>query len=753
MTNQNAPIGGKIFNVLTSARFEPRINKYVIPATDAIPLFINDFVKTTNTSNDDGIPIITKVTGAEKIRGIVVGFDSLPSDNQPKYREANTERIVYVCDDPLIEFEIQVNGNFSTNDVGKNGYLLVGSGNVSTGLSTTQLNHATLGTTDAQIKVLGLVERELNSLGYYAKVKCAILQHELRQSELWEKFGTDIRPQTDGLDVNLRSGGLKDDNVTTAINLGDSLNQSSTSTNKTIIGSTNENLTFSHSCGWISGGVMYDGGGNIIKTPLGQGYLRVSDSDSAELQRISWDNATSSVIPDATVWYIGISYTGTGTGEVVYKVSDTWNFHTEFRLGSVVREGSTLHILNNPWRAVDPISWITERFYEVAPFQRAERLGGIILGETGIRNITVSAGELYDATNEFIINAINTSGSDTFDTYLGALQDATGVSQWDNLNYNNGGVKTALGAAKYANLWFYIEADNNLVMLYGEFQHNTPATAAEEAPPATIPLRLQTHGKLIGRLLFAQGAPTATLIDSAFVVEYEPTVLTNHANLNNLSYDASGHGNGFNGFLRGATVSASNPTTTSDINAGYVVGDLWVNTTTNFAYICVDNTVSAAIWKIIISSSIGYSYQATNNKASTTAVIPADDTKPQNTEGTQIFSITYTPKKTNSVIFLKLLGNFGHDLANEGLVVVALFDSSVGADAIFATIDSVGNPACITPTSISHVILNSSGAARTYSVRYGWDGIAGTTAYFNRPQAGARFNSTVWSIFEIYEYA
>jgi hypothetical protein len=39
------------------------------------------------------------------------------------------------------------------------------------------------------------------------------------------------------------------------------------------------------------------------------------------------------------------------------------------------------------------------------------------------------------------------------------------------------------------------------------------------------------------------------------------------------------------------------PTTTDDTGLGYALGSVWVNTVTRHAYICVDATASAAVWK------------------------------------------------------------------------------------------------------------------------------------------------------------
>ena len=48
----------------------------------------------------------------------------------------------------------------------------------------------------------------------------------------------------------------------------------------------------------------------------------------------------------------------------------------------------------------------------------------------------------------------------------------------------------------------------------------------------------------------------------------------------------------------GATTS---PTTTDDDSAGYSIGSVWVDTSGQQAYICIDATTGSAVWKQITS--------------------------------------------------------------------------------------------------------------------------------------------------------
>jgi hypothetical protein len=250
-----------------------------------------------------------------------------------------------------------------------------------------------------------------------------------------------------------------------------------------------------------------DAGGATIDIASGKGVIRTTDSHEGDLYAISWAASTGVAIPTDTTRYIGIEYVAAPTGaQIVVKTSDSWNRHSDFRLGTVVNDGGTLHILNNPQYSSDVQARLAHRFYDTRPLERAERIGGIIPGGTG-RYLTVSGGELYDGMNEFPISSIDTSGSDTFDAYYrksgGGWNVVSGQTQWDNANWDDGtGTLNTLGGAKWAIHWLYIEADSDLVLLYGQGEYSNEGEAAVAPPPSDVPPRIDAHGRLLGRLIF-----------------------------------------------------------------------------------------------------------------------------------------------------------------------------------------------------------------------------------------------------------
>jgi hypothetical protein len=110
------------------------------------------------------LPAITRATAgtANRITGVIVGFAG--DANAPLNRPASTERIVYVCDDPDMLFEIQSSGALAATDVGLNSVITFAvAGSAFTGKSGAQLDQAVLATTAAhQISIVELVNREDN---------------------------------------------------------------------------------------------------------------------------------------------------------------------------------------------------------------------------------------------------------------------------------------------------------------------------------------------------------------------------------------------------------------------------------------------------------------------------------------------------------------------------------------------------------------------------------------------------------------
>ncbi len=71
----------------------------------------------------------------------------------------------------------------------------------------------------------------------------------------------------------------------------------------------------------------------------------------------------------------------------------------------------------------------------------------------------------------------------------------------------------------------------------------------------------------------------------------------------NLATSVSGYLQAVNGGMGGKNnvTATSNPTITDDTGQGYAPGSIWINTSTNRAFLCLSNTSSAAAWHEIVA--------------------------------------------------------------------------------------------------------------------------------------------------------
>lgn len=117
-------------------------------------------------------------------------------------------------------------------------------------------------------------------------------------------------------------------------------------------------------------------------------------------------------------------------------------------------------------------------------------------------------------------------------------------------------------------------------------------------------------------------------------------------------------------------------------------------------------------------------------------VIPFDDTIPQNTEGDQLFSGTYTPVSLTSEIYVEFWGMFGVGGA-AAVLIAALFQDN-GADAVSVVAQYVaGTVVC--PLDLMYRFSPASLDPITFSIRFGPSTNVGTSSYLNGNSAGRLF--------------
>src|SRR3990167_6373241 len=109
MANADTPFGLRPVRNVSGAPFNGAVNPYSTAAGDSVAIFIGEPVKLSGTSQ-----LISGVTYADVdqaatgdvVVGVVVGVVAVTRESLI-YRAASTQRILLVCDDPNVLFEIQ----------------------------------------------------------------------------------------------------------------------------------------------------------------------------------------------------------------------------------------------------------------------------------------------------------------------------------------------------------------------------------------------------------------------------------------------------------------------------------------------------------------------------------------------------------------------------------------------------------------------------------------------------------------------
>jgi hypothetical protein len=305
---------------------------------------------------------------------------------------------------------------------------------------------------------------------------------------------------------------------------------------------------FGNSPGLLSGGTITSGSnvGTDITFDVGKGtgLLRPTDNDYDDLYTIVWSESTGNQVSKGDLKFVGIEYNA-GSPQVTIKDTFDFDFDTDFPLGIVANRSGVACVFNKPWKVNDFLTNVMERFDGQGWIIRDDHIGGLMLGDTGTRNVTLTAGKLWTRLNEHDVSAKDTSDGDTFvkfrpngvDSWTVSSQTAT---QWSNLHYNNDGVLTAHTNNRYGVVWFYILPKNNdgeLAMLYGDVNSTSSADAENATPPASPPGCIREGGLLVGRIVYREGVDTPIEVQSAFSTTFQAAQAADHGNLTGLSDD------------------------------------------------------------------------------------------------------------------------------------------------------------------------------------------------------------------------
>jgi hypothetical protein len=306
------------------------------------------------------------------------------------------------------------------------------------------------------------------------------------------------------------------------------------------VGQVQEYLDNTGSSGFFLGGALSDGGSGTLDVAAGSGFIRTTNDDNAELQSFKWSASSTIAVADDTTQYVYVD----DAGAISLSTNEFLETPDLIQIGVVTDEGGTTsHTFSLGVRLEESIGQAGRFIRRVLGISRDKRFGGLIYGQSGDanRDVTITEGKLWWGRTEYAISAFDTSGADTFETYSTNGQENATASQWPNEQYDNAGTLTTLGNNKWANLFFYIEPDDHIVMIYGRVEHGSQGAADEEGVPTTsLPSKVSETSILAARFTFQKSSNTA-IISSAFDQLFANASVTSHPVLANLAWTSALH--------------------------------------------------------------------------------------------------------------------------------------------------------------------------------------------------------------------
>jgi len=201
MANTSRINGFRPVKHLNGAPYNGQANIYEVPAGEAIPVFVGDLVKLSNSDATSFYPAVEAPVAAAATSGLYVGavvgilnskFDPVEGKmstgsvalDTPLYRPASTKQFVLVADSPDLVFEAEADGACALASIGLNVGVVEGTGSASAGSTTTgasgmQVDISGVATTSTlPLQIVGAPNRVDNEMAAsYNKVLVRINTH------------------------------------------------------------------------------------------------------------------------------------------------------------------------------------------------------------------------------------------------------------------------------------------------------------------------------------------------------------------------------------------------------------------------------------------------------------------------------------------------------------------------------------------------------------------------------------------------
>ncbi len=171
MANPVIPRGLQPVSMVSGGPYTGGTRQYAHDSGDGTALLLGDPVKLTGASstiNGKTMANVVRAATGDVLVGVVVSVEPDSRDSLI-YCAASTTRILNICDDPSVLFNIMdVNSGtaLTAADIGLNCDFVVNAGSTVTGYSGVALNNATEATTNTlDLKIIGVPNQADNEIG------------------------------------------------------------------------------------------------------------------------------------------------------------------------------------------------------------------------------------------------------------------------------------------------------------------------------------------------------------------------------------------------------------------------------------------------------------------------------------------------------------------------------------------------------------------------------------------------------------
>lgn len=169
MANSDNAFGLRPFKKMDGSAWTGAGNEYFITTSITTASYVGGLVKLAGDATADGVPTVdSEVSAGDVMVGVILGFDG--TQDSATSRAADTERVVWVCDDPTVLFEVQEDGlvtPIAAASIGRNAALVnFTSGSTSTGRSAIEIDSDSVeSTATLDVQIRRLSRRPDNTLG------------------------------------------------------------------------------------------------------------------------------------------------------------------------------------------------------------------------------------------------------------------------------------------------------------------------------------------------------------------------------------------------------------------------------------------------------------------------------------------------------------------------------------------------------------------------------------------------------------